>query len=232
MTTQQTLPEGGLHLGSGTVSAVAVVHKLLVKTWEEPFSTAIDKRPVEGRVLLQRLGLAGDVQCDRKHHGGVHAAVYAYADEDAAWWAAELDREITPGLFGENLRTSGIDVTGAEIGEQWQVGPVGEGVLLEVASPRLPCRTFADRMAEPRWVKRFTVKNAPGAYLRVLEAGSVAAGDEVRVGFRPGHGVTIGDVTAKAAPATMRRLLEAADRLDLTLDPGLRRQAVRVGKRT
>jgi MOSC domain-containing protein YiiM len=231
MTTEQTVSDGALHTASGTVTAVAVVHKLLVKTWEEPFSTAIDKRPVEGRVLLQRLGLAGDVQCDRKHHGGVHAAVYAYADEDAAWWAAELGREITPGLFGENLRTSGVDVTGAEIGEHWRVGPAGEGVLLEVASPRSPCRTFADRMAEPRWVKRFTVKNAPGAYLRVLEPGSVAAGDELRVVHRPGHGVRIGDVTAVATPVTMRRLLAVAEDLDLTLDPGLRRHAVRVSKR-
>jgi MOSC domain-containing protein YiiM len=232
MTTEQIPQPAGLPSTTGRVTAVAVVHKVLVKTWEEPYSTAIDKRPVEGRVLLQRLGLAGDVQCDRKHHGGVHAAVYAYADEDAAWWAGELDREITPGLFGENLRTAGIDVTGAEIGEHWQIGPPGEGVLLEVTSPRTPCRTFADRMAEPRWVKRFTVKNAPGAYLRVLEAGSVAAGDEVRVVHRPGHGIVIGDVTAGATPVTMRRLLEVADGLDLTLDPSLRRKAVRVGART
>jgi MOSC domain-containing protein YiiM len=213
---------------TGRLTAVAVVHRILVKTWEEPFSTAIDKRAVEGRVRLQRLGLAGDVQCDRKHHGGIHAAVYAYADEEAAWWATELDREIPPGLFGENLRTSGVDVTGAEIGEHWQVGEPGEGVLLEVTSPRTPCRTFSDRMGEPRWVKRFAQRNFPGAYLRVLTDGSVAAGDDVRVVHRPGHGVRIGDVTAGATPETMRTLLEAAADLDLALDPGLRRKARRV----
>jgi MOSC domain-containing protein YiiM len=231
MTIEQTVLEAGQPLSVGALSAVAVVHKLLATTWGEPLSTAIDKRPVEGRVRLQRLGLAGDVQCDRKHHGGEYAAVYAYADEDADWWAGELGRAIPPGLFGENLRTSGIDVTGAEIGERWQVGPADEGVLLEVTAPRNPCRTFAHRMAEPRWVKRFTERNAPGAYLRVLEAGSIAAGDEIRVVQRPGHGVAIGDVTARATPAAMRRLLHAADQLDLTLDPRLRRAAVRVGKR-
>jgi MOSC domain-containing protein YiiM len=231
MTTEQTVQGGSLRPVVGTLTAVAVVHKVLTKSWEEPFSTAIDKRQVDGRVPLQRLGLAGDVQCDRKNHGGQDAAVYAYADEDAAWWATELGREITPGLFGENLRTSGIDVTGAEIGEHWQVGPVGVGVLLEITAPRSPCRTFQERMGEPRWVKRFAQKNAPGAYLRVLQAGSVAAGDEVRVMHRPGHGVVIGDVTNQAAPDTMRRLLEAADRLDLTLASSLRRKAVKVGKR-
>lgn len=211
----------------GTVTAVAVVHAIAVKTWEQPLSTAIDKRAVPGRIPLQSLGLAGDVQCDRKNHGGVHAAVYAYADEDAAWWAEELHREITPGLFGENLRTTGVDVTGAEIGERWQIGSPGEGVLLEITSPRVPCRTFQERMAEPRWVKRFTERNAPGAYLRVLESGGIAAGDQVRVVHRPGHGVTIGDVTARAQPDTMRRLLAAAQELDLQLDPGLRRKASR-----
>jgi MOSC domain-containing protein YiiM len=216
---------------SGTLTAVAVVHKILPKSWEEPLSTAIDKRAVEGRVPLKSLGLAGDVQCDRKHHGGAHAAVYAYSDEDAAWWARELDREIAPGLFGENLRTSGIDVSGAEIGEQWQVGEPGEGVLLEVTGPRTPCRTFQERMAEPRWVKRFAERNAPGAYLRVLSSGSVAAGDRVQVTRRAGHGVTLADVANRAEPATMIRLLEAAERLDLDLHPGLRRAALKIRKR-
>jgi MOSC domain-containing protein YiiM len=205
---------------TGTLTAVAVVHKVLPKSWEEPLSTAIDKRSVEGRV-----------QCDRKNHGGVHAAVYAYADEDAAWWAQELNREITPGLFGENLRTSGLDVTGAEIGERWRVGPADVGVLLEVTAPRTPCRTFQERMAEPHWVKRFTQRNLPGAYLRVLESGSVAAGDQVSVVYRPGHGTTIGDFLGGARADPMRRLTEAANDLGLDLHPGVRRAAATALKR-
>jgi MOSC domain-containing protein YiiM len=216
---------------AGTLTAVAVVHKIRPKSWEEPLSTAIDKRAVGGRVPLMSLGLAGDVQCDRANHGGVYAAVYAYADEDAGWWAQELGREITPGLFGENLRTSGINVTGAEIGEHWQIGPPGQGVLLEVTAPRTPCRTFQERMAEPHWVKRFADHNAPGAYLRVLTSGGIAAGDEVRVVHRPGHGVTLGDVANRAEPGTMSRLLEAAEKFGLDLHPGLRRAAVKISQR-
>jgi MOSC domain-containing protein YiiM len=214
------------------LTAVAVVHRIRPKTWQEPLSTAIDKRAVDGRVQLGFLGLAGDVQCDHEHHGGTYAAVYAYADEDAAWWAGELGREIPPGLFGENLRTGGIDVTSAEIGERWQIGDEQNGALLEVTSPRTPCRTFAERMGEPHWVKRFTERGAPGACLRVRRTGSVAAGDPVAVVHRPGHGVSIGAVTSVAEPATMRALLAAADDLHLDLDPGLRQDAVRVSKRT
>jgi MOSC domain-containing protein YiiM len=216
----------------GTVTAVAVLHRLRPNHGggDTP-STAIDKRSVDGRIPVKGLGLSGDVQCDRKHHGGTGKAVYAYADEDAAWWSAELDREITPGLFGENLRTSGIDVTGAEIGERWQVGSPQDGVLLEVTSPRTPCRTFQDRMGEPRWVKRFTQHNRPGAYFRVLEPGGIAAGDEIQIVHRPGHGVTIGDFLGGADAATMRRLVDAAKELDLDLDPSVRKVAARALKR-
>jgi MOSC domain-containing protein YiiM len=215
----------------GTITAVAVVQRLKTKSWEVPYTTGIDKAAVPGRVPLARTGLAGDVQCDRENHGGTYAAVYAYADEDARTWADELGYAVEPGRFGENLRTSGIDVTGAEIGERWQVGPPGEGVLLEVTSPRTPCRTFAEHMGEPRWVKRFTRRGAPGAYFRVLAAGGIAEGDEITVVHRPGHGVTIGHTTQVARPEAMAALLRAADEQGLDLDPSLRHNAEHVLRR-
>ena len=58
--------------------------------------TAIDKRPLEGAVRVGKLGVRADVQASRKHHGGPDKAVYAYANEDAAFWEGELDRD----LFG------------------------------------------------------------------------------------------------------------------------------------
>ena len=204
------------------LTAVSVVSRLKPKSWEEPYTTAIDKAAVTGPIPLGWMGLAGDIQCDRDNHGGVYAAVYAYADEDADGWAQELGFPIEPGRFGENLRTSGLDVTGAEIGERWQIGRPGEGVLLEVTSARTPCRTFAEHMNQPHWVKRFTLRNAPGSYLRVLKRGSVQAGDSITVTHRPGHGVTVGDCTRLGTPARMRVLLAAAREQELDLDPSLR----------
>src|SRR4029078_1049916 len=68
-----------------------------------PVMSAIGKAPVEGRVRVEGVNVAVDDQGDRRVHGGRDKAVYAYGSEDAAWWAAELDREIVPGMFGENL---------------------------------------------------------------------------------------------------------------------------------
>jgi MOSC domain-containing protein YiiM len=152
-----------------------------------PNRTGIDKQPVPGRVAVGALGLAGDVQVNRRHHGGEGQAVYAYAQEDADWWAAELGRELPPGRFGENLRTSGLDLRNAVLGDRWQVGTA----LLEVTAWRVPCANFARFWDIPDLVKRFSAHGATGAYLRVLQTGEIGAGDVVEIVARPDHGITV-----------------------------------------
>jgi MOSC domain-containing protein YiiM len=150
--------------------------------------TAIWKLPVEGRVTVRGVNVAGDEQADRKVHGGPDQAVYAYAAEDTVWWEAELGRALGPGAFGENLTVEGIDVTGARIGERWRIGTV----LLEVSAPRIPCWKLGKRMEDPRFVKRFGQAGRPGAYLRIVEEGELGPGDSVEVVSRPSHEVTVG----------------------------------------
>ncbi|MEU7555834.1 MOSC domain-containing protein [Streptomyces sp. NPDC044571] len=159
--------------------------------------TGIGKRPVPGSVRVfapgprgvGASGVEGDDVCDLRHHGGEHQAVYAYAREDLDWWERELDRELPGGTFGENLTTSGIDLTGALLGERWRIGA---DLVLEVASARIPCRTFQGALGEKAWVKRFTQAARPGAYLRVIQEGRVGAGDTVEIVHRPDHDVTVG----------------------------------------
>lgn len=201
--------------GSDSVAAVParlesvnVVHAVIPDVLGDLDTTAIDKRPVDGRVAVHHLGVQGDQQVDTESHGGPDKAVYAYAREDLDWWSAELGRPLTNGCFGENLTTSGLDVTGAVIGERWEIGE--DGLVVEVAMPRIPCRTFQGWMGEPRWVKRFFDHGAPGAYLRVVSEGTVAAGDEIHVVERPDHGVTVVD--------TFDLRLTAEDRLRLLLN--------------
>ncbi|MFD3701385.1 MOSC domain-containing protein [Streptomyces sp. NPDC058646] len=159
--------------------------------------TGIGKRPVPGPVRVFApgpkasglgSGLEGDSVCDRRYHGGDHQAVYAYAREDLDLWERELDRELPAGIFGENFTTSGIDLNTARLGDRWRVG--GE-LVLEVASARIPCRTFQGALGEPAWVKRFTARARPGAYLRVIREGSVSPGDPIEVVHRPDHEVTV-----------------------------------------
>ncbi|MDT0405935.1 MULTISPECIES: MOSC domain-containing protein [Streptomyces] len=156
--------------------------------------TGIDKRPVDGPVRVAApgpdgaSGLAGDAVCETRHHGGDDQAVYAMAREDLDAWERTLGRPLANGMFGENLTTEGIDVSGALIGEHWAVGPE---VVLEVTSGRIPCRTFQGHLGEKGWVKRFTERGAPGAYFRVVRPGEIRAGDAVRIVHRPDHEVTV-----------------------------------------
>jgi MOSC domain-containing protein YiiM len=178
----------------GVLRSVNLVHQILDDPGGTPGRTAIDKRPVGGRVYVAELGLQGDAQLDTKHHGGPFQAVYAYAEEDLDWWRQQLQRDLPPGSFGENLTTSGLDITRARIGERWRIGQGETAAVVEVTSPRIPCRTFANFMDEQQWVRRFTHHRAPGAYLSVVTTGYVRAGDPIEVVSRPVEGPRIVDV--------------------------------------
>lgn len=150
--------------------------------------SAIEKNPVGGRVPVGRLNLAGDRQADQRVHGGPDKAIYAYAGEDLDWWSELLARQLPPGMFGENLTTWGVDVSGAVVGERWTVG----SAVLEVSQPRIPCFKLGLRFGDRSMPRRFAAALRPGAYLRVIQEGDVGAGDQVSIGGRPGHGVTVG----------------------------------------
>lgn len=204
---------------------------LRANPWKGLDGTGIDKRPVDGPVAVTApgpkgtgaVGLAGDRVFDVKHHGGDDQAVYAYAREDLDRWEAELDRPLAGGVFGENLTTTGVDVTGALIGERWRVG---SDVLLEVSCPRIPCGTFQGWLRQAGWITQFTRAAAPGAYLRVLEPGEIRAGDPIEIVYRPDHDVSIG-VTFRALtlePELLGRL-EVADALPVQDRDRARRRA-------
>jgi MOSC domain-containing protein YiiM len=185
-----------------------------------PMMSAIYKEPVDGPVRVEGVNLAGDDQADRRVHGGPDKAVYAYAREDADWWAEQLGREITDGMFGENLTTVGLDVSGAVVGERWRIGTA----VLEVCQPRLPCSKLGLRFGDLKMVKRFGEASRPGAYLRIVTEGELQTGDEVSVLARPDHGITVAQVadailvddslmahvaTAPALPQALAEMLRA-----------------------
>jgi MOSC domain-containing protein YiiM len=174
-------------------------------------TTAIDKQAVDGPVKVGRLGLYADVQADRKHHGGEDQAVYAYAAEDADWWAEQLQRDIPAGFFGENLRVEGLEVSNVQVGERWRIGAGPDAVVLEVTHARTPCMTFARWMGQNGaiqetngWVRRFSDARRLGTYLRVVTTGKVRPGDPIEVIPAPDGAPTILDLyggVAESGPA-------------------------------
>jgi MOSC domain-containing protein YiiM len=155
--------------------------------------TGHHKRPVASAVLRAPgpkhgglgSGLVGDFIGDVASHGGDRQAVYAVAREELDWWGDRLSRTLPDGSFGENLTIEGLDVDAGGVGDRWAVGEA----LLEVTGPRIPCATFAHRMGEPGWLKTFTAVGRTGAYLAVVEGGTVRPGDAVTVVARASHGI-------------------------------------------
>jgi len=206
-------------LSTGVVLAVCAAGDDVILQAIGP--SAIDKRPRSGRLDVDELGLVDDHVGNKRHHGGVDQAVYAYADPEARRWADELGRELPYGWFGENLRIDGMAVTDAVVGERWEVGT--DGLVLEVTIPRVPCKTFAVWAGEPRWMKRFLAQADFGTYLRVVRNGTVAQGDRITVVYRPDHGVRSRDLLAGGDVEAIRSLLAQDD-----LPAKVRREATKM----
>lgn len=153
--------------------------------------TGIFKRPVAGRITVAGVNIAGDDQADRSVHGGPDRAVYAYASEDYAWWEGELERDLPPATFGENLTTRGIDINAALIGERWRVGTA----VLQVTTPRFPCYKLAMKMEDPKFVKRFGAALRLGSYLSIVTEGALESGDPIEIVHRPAHRISIGEMS-------------------------------------
>jgi MOSC domain-containing protein YiiM len=150
-------------------------------------TTGIYKMPVDEPVEIKSLGIDGDAICDKKNHGGPDQAIYVYGGADYAWWSQELGRELAPGTFGDNLTISDLEGADFNVGDYLHIGEV----TLQVTSPRIPCGTFATRMGDPQWVKKFRAAERPGLYCRVIKEGVVKAGDPVSVEKYTGDTISI-----------------------------------------
>ena len=135
------------------------------------------KLPVDGRVGLGPLGLAGDEQADTVHHGGPEKAVLCYAAANYPRWRSGEGPDLPLGAFFENvtLDIPGWDETTLRLGETWRLG----SAVVQVSEPRQPCYKLAKRWGIDDLVVRVQRTGMSGWYLRVLETGDVGAGDAV-----------------------------------------------------
>lgn len=147
--------------------------------------TGIHKQAVEGPVPVRPLGLAGDEQADLSVHGGLAKAVYAYPSEHYAFWqvvraqarVAAWDDVLPPGSLGENLGLRGLLEGDMWIGDFLKL----PNCTLAVSEPRQPCFKFNHAMGFAQAAKLMLQSGYCGAYLTVIEPGSVAAGDPVQL---------------------------------------------------
>lgn len=192
--------------------SINVARPRLVHYRDQTISTAIFKKPVDGPVEATELGLAGDDQADKSVHGGVDKAVYAYAEENYDWWREQMpDHTLPPGELGENLTVRGMVDDQVQIGDRFRIGTA----VLQITQPRQPCMKLGIKMQMPAFVKQFHQAGRPGFYLRVLEPGTLAAGDEIECVGRAENSLTIAEMyRLRFDPKASREALEHAEALD------------------
>lgn len=140
------------------------------------YDTGIYKTPVEGRVMLRQLGFDGDVQVDRKNHGGIDKAAYLYTAEAYDYWKRKLQLDnLTYGQFGENLTVAGLTEQDLHMNDVFRIGEA----IVRVCAPRIPCYKLENKMDIPGFIKSFRESGRPGVYVHVLEEGTIAADDDI-----------------------------------------------------
>lgn len=154
-------------------------------------STGIYKQPATGRVQVNKLGLADDVQVDKRFHGGPDQALYAIDHSYYEYWQSELDRQdFEFGQFGENLTVVGMRDDEVYIGDTYRIGEI----TVQVTHPREPCFKLGVKMDDASFVKQFHEYGHVGFYLRVMQPGSVEAGDSIALEDRADDPMTVADV--------------------------------------
>jgi MOSC domain-containing protein YiiM len=167
--------------------SINIGHERILQRKGRAERTGIFKIPTEESIKVAKLGLENDAIVSKRHHGGADQAVYVYGMTDYEWWAKELGKEISPGTFGDNLTIGGLESAQFKIGDYLHIGEVA----LQVTAPRIPCSTFAARMDDPLWVKKFRHAERPGLYCRVIREGFVRKGEAVSVEKYTGATISI-----------------------------------------
>jgi MOSC domain-containing protein YiiM len=150
--------------------------------FDRPWTSAIWKAPVQGRVWAGPSGLAGDAQVSRPSHGGSERAVLFYSADHYPRWRAEWGvAALEPGAFGENLTVQGLDEWRVCLGDRFAIG----AVTIEVSGPREPCRNLVRRHRRPDLISAIRANRRSGWYGRVIVEGWLEAGLSIALRDRP-----------------------------------------------
>lgn len=154
------------------------------KRWPGKPPSAIAKKPIEGSVWIDRLGLEGDEQADLSVHGGLEKAIHHYALDHHEYWKslypADADR-FAPGCFGENIGTHGVTENDLCVGDVIELG----GAAVQICQGRQPCWKLNAHLGLEHMAAHFKKSGRTGWYYRVLRPGRIAVGDTLRVVDRP-----------------------------------------------
>jgi len=141
----------------------------------KPVKTGIYKYPVGHSIYLGKEDVQNDHVLDRRFHGGLDKACYAYSLDHFDYWKNLYpELEFHNGIFGENLTIAGLDEANVSIGDIYKIGEAE----VQVTQPRQPCFKLGLRFGTQKMIRQFIDSGFPGVYFRILQPGEVKKGDE------------------------------------------------------
>ena len=173
------------------VISVNIGEKKTINYKGKIIETGIFKKPVNHSIFLGEEDVENDAVIDRRYHGGIDQAVYAYAENHYQYW-----QELYPnlnwkyGMFGENLTISNLDETQIQVGNIYKL----DEVILEVTKPREPCMKLGLVFGTQKILKQFWNSTKSGIYFKVLKTGNVSVNDELILIAKSDNASTIADV--------------------------------------
>ncbi|CAG7934897.1 unnamed protein product [Penicillium salamii] len=157
-----------------------------------PVQSAIFKSVRYGSVSVDKLGCRGDEHV-YEFHGGPDKALLQYCSQHYDVWGQELPGSahlFHVGGFGENLVARKANERNTCIGDIIRIGCV----IGQVSLPRQPCFKLNHRFQEKN-MSRFTQERfRTGWYYRIIQEGSIQAGDEIQLLERPNPQWTVARV--------------------------------------
>jgi MOSC domain-containing protein YiiM/ferredoxin-NADP reductase len=158
-----------------------------------PVQSAIFKSVRYGAVPVDALGCRGDEHV-YEFHGGTDKALLQYCSRHYDIWSEELPDSahlFRVGGFGENLVARRANERNTCIGDIIRIGP---GVIAQVSLPRQPCYKLNHRFQEKNMSRLSQERHRTGWYYRIIERGSIQAGDELVRIERPNPDWTVARV--------------------------------------
>jgi len=148
-------------------------------------TTGIFKHAISKPIVLGKEDVEDDNVIDRKYHGGINKAVYAYGFNHYNFWQKLYPNlKLTYGMFGENLTIDILEEDNIHIGDVFKVGRA----IIEVSQPREPCYKLGIRFNDAKVVKQFWNSTKCGVYFKVLQKGKVKVNDElIRQTYKPNN---------------------------------------------
>jgi MOSC domain-containing protein YiiM len=156
---------------------------------EKRSPTGIYKKSVE-QVSVDLLGIEGDIQADKRFHGGPEKALHQYAlssYEKIIKRYPLLHKKAEPGMIGENLSAIDMNEHNVCIGDIYKVG----SAILQVSSPRIPCWKIDAKFKQPNLHQFISQHRLNGWYYRVVQAGDITLNDKLILQQRPNTDFTV-----------------------------------------